>query len=84
MHNASRAKTNCSLLDKLRGIVGTQYSLTDPAVTHRYGTGVRFSLGNALTVVRPGTLVEQWRVLRVRIAANVVVVMQASNTGLIG
>jgi len=30
----------------------------------RYRTGNRFGTGKALAVVRPGSLVEQWRVLK--------------------
>lgn len=80
----SRSKTNQVLLENLRGIVGNQYTLTDPSATKRYRTGIRFGSGNALAVVRPGTLVEQWRVLRACIAAKVAVITQASNTGLTG
>jgi D-lactate dehydrogenase len=37
-----------------------------------------------LAVVRPGSLVEQWRVLKVCAAANKIIIMQAANTGLTG
>lgn len=35
-------------------------------------------------MVRPGSLVELWRVLRTCVAANKIVIMQAANTGLTG
>ncbi len=38
----------------------------------------------ALAVVRPGSLVEQWRVLKVCAAAGKIVIMQAANTSLTG
>jgi D-lactate dehydrogenase len=58
--------------------------LTDESATRRYRTGFRFGTGTALAVVRPGSLVEQWRVLKACISANVIVISQASNTGLTG
>jgi D-lactate dehydrogenase len=82
--SASRSNANQALLENLRRIVGASHTLTDPSATQRYRTGIRFGSGNALAVVRPGTLVEQWRVLRACIAAKVVVITQASNTGLTG
>ncbi len=72
------------LVANLKGIVGGKYVLTDDAATRRYRTGFRFGQGNALAVVRPGTVLEQWRVLQACVAANVIVITQASNTGLTG
>ena len=37
-----------------------------------------------LAVVRPGTLLEQWKVLQAAVAAGRIVIMQAANTGLTG
>lgn len=73
-----------ALLAPLRGIVGTRHVLTGDAPTRRYRTGYRFGSGRVLAVVRPGTLVEQWRVLVASAAARVIVITQASNTGLTG
>jgi D-lactate dehydrogenase len=72
------------LIGGLKQIVGGKYVLTDAAATHRYRTGFRFGEGKAIAVVRPGTVLEQWRVLQACIAANVIVITQASNTGLTG
>lgn len=76
--------TPSTLLADLRNIVGKKHTLTDDGATRRYRTGFRFGSGKALAVVRPGTIIEQWKVLRACIAANVVVITQASNTGLTG
>ncbi|MGF6767564.1 D-lactate dehydrogenase [Paraburkholderia sp. GAS199] len=77
-------KSNQVLLDSLRQIVGAKYTLTSPSATRRYRTGIRFGSGNALAVVRPGTLVEQWKVLKACLGAGVAIITQASNTGLTG
>ena len=58
--------------------------LTDPDRTSRFRNGFRTAGGAALAVVRPGTLVEQWRVLRACVAADKIMIMQAANTGLTG
>src|SRR5882757_2513459 len=73
-----------TLIADLRNIVGKKHTLTDDSATRRYRTGFRFGAGKALAVVRPGTIVEQWNVLQACIAANVIVITQASNTGLTG
>lgn len=73
-----------NLIAELRGIVGGKHTLTDDAATRRFRTGFRFGAGKALAVVRPGTIVEQWKVLQACVAANVIVITQASNTGLTG
>ena len=71
-------------LARLTAIVGAKYVLTRERAMRRYRTGYRFGGGPVATVVRPGTLVEQWRVLQICVAAGAVVIMQAANTGLTG
>ena len=78
------AQSRTDFLWSLRAIVGRRHVLTHSRQTHRYRTGFRFGDGDALAVVRPGTLLEQWRVLELCIRADVVVISQASNTGLTG
>ena len=70
------------LLNSLRKIVGRRHLLTGDRQTERFRKGFRSGQGEALCVVRPGTLVEQWRVLQACVAAGKIVIMQAANTGL--
>jgi len=70
------------VLDQLRSIVGPGHVLTNPESTRRYRTEFRFGLGPALAVVRPGSLIEQWRLLKACVAATSS--WQAANTGLTG
>ena len=44
------------LIAMFKTIVGKPYVLTDAEATRRYRTGFRFGDGQALAVVRPGTL----------------------------
>lgn len=71
-------------LDQLRQIVGRRYVLTGSGETRRYRTGFRCGGGAALAVVKPATLVEQWRVLEACVRADKIVIVQAANTGLTG
>lgn len=79
-----RSADHSGLVSDLQAIVGKKHVLTDETKTRRYRTGIRFGSGKALAVVTPGSLVEQWRVLKACIEANVIVISQASNTGLTG
>ncbi|MET0288500.1 MAG: D-lactate dehydrogenase [Pseudoxanthomonas sp.] len=72
------------LLDRLREIVGAAHVMTEDKRTRRFRKGHRFGEGRVLAVVQPGTLLEQWRVLEAAVAADVIVIMQAANTGLTG
>lgn len=78
------AVDNAQFVDELKSIVGPRHVLTKPESTRRYRMGFRFGNGPALAVVRPGNLVEQWRVLKACVTANKIVIMQAANTGLTG
>ena len=71
-------------IEQLKSIVGPHHVLTKPESTLRYRMGFRFGNGPALAVVRPGNLVEQWKVLKACVAANKIIIMQAANTGLTG
>lgn len=68
----------------LRSIVGANRVITDIKATRPYRTGFRCGEGRALAVVRPRTLIEQWRVLQTCVRSNKIIVMQAANTGLTG
>lgn len=72
------------LIRKLQEIVGRSHVLTSPEATRRFRTGIRFGGGPVVAVARPGSLVEQWRVFKACVAANKIVIMQASNTGVTG
>jgi len=82
--SVKRGNDHSHLVSDLASIVGEKYVLTSESKTRRYRTGFRFGTGKALAVVRPGSLVEQWRVLKACVEANVIVIAQASNTGLTG
>lgn len=69
---------------RLEGLVGRAHVLTGEGATRGFSHGIRFGAGPVLAVVQPGSLVEQWRVLCACVAAGVIVITQAANTGLTG
>ena len=70
------------LIATLKQIVGPRHCITNPRSMERFCKGFRSGNGPALAVVRPGTLLEQWKVLQACVAADKIVIMQAANTGL--
>ncbi|MEM1004898.1 MAG: D-lactate dehydrogenase [Pseudomonadota bacterium] len=74
--------SNDELIKHFRAIVGSRHVLTGERATERFRRGFRSGEGEALCVIQPGSLVEQWKVLRACVAADKIVIMQAANTGL--
>lgn len=74
--------SNDALLETFRSILGRRHVLTGLKATERFRRGFRSGEGEALCVLRPGTLLEQWKVLQACVEADKIVIMQAANTGL--
>lgn len=74
--------TDTELLSRLRAAVGRRNVLVGQRATERFRTGFRSGGGEALCVVCPGSLLEQWKVLVACVEADKIVIMQAANTGL--
>ncbi|MFA3917373.1 D-lactate dehydrogenase [Ruegeria hyattellae] len=73
---------DATLISAFRDVVGRRHVLTGARATERFRKGFRSGEGEALCVVQPGTLLEQWKVLQACVSADKVVIMQAANTGL--
>src|SRR5450631_2854145 len=82
--SAAPAEERQILIDELKSIVGAKNVVTGEHRTCRHRTGYRFGCGKAAAVVRPGSLLEQSRVLKACVLANKIIIMQAANTGLTG
>lgn len=76
--------SNTELLQKIKAVTGDKYMLTSEANKQPFSKGYRYGAGKALAVVKPGTLLEIWKILQACVAADVIVIMQAANTGLTG
>lgn len=73
---------NATLITRLKAICGRRHVLTGERATRRFRKGFRSGEGEALAVVQPATLLEQWQVLQACVEADKIVIMQAANTGL--
>ena len=73
---------NSRLITSLKTIVGARFVITNPKSIEHYCKGYRSGEGPALAVVRPGTLLELWEILKACVEADKIVIMQAANTGL--
>lgn len=70
------------LIKYLRNIVGSRHCMTSARSTERYRKGYRSGCGDADAVVRPATLIEFWKVLQACVEHDVIILVQATNTGL--
>lgn len=73
-----------TLVADLTRIVGAGHVLTAERRTRAFTKGFRYGGGPVAAVVRPGSLVEQWRVLNAIVASGRIAIFQAANTGLTG
>lgn len=73
-----------TFVDLLETAVGRRNVLTSERKLKSYQTGYRMGAGKALAAVIPKTLVEFWRVLKICIEHDKIVIVQAANTGLNG
>lgn len=73
-----------SVVHDIQQITGKKNVLTAQWDKQAYSKGWRYGEGEALAVAKPGTLLELWKILNVCNTANVIVIMQAANTGLTG
>jgi D-lactate dehydrogenase len=77
-------KSKSKIVNELKLITGDKYVITTKWGKEPYSKGWRYGEGETLAVVKPGTLLEIWKVLQICVEHNVIVIMQAANTGLTG
>jgi D-lactate dehydrogenase len=70
------------LLEKLREAVGAKNVFTGEKKTAYYRSGFRSGLGDALAVIFPETLLQQWHILQHCVESGCVIIMQGAKTGL--
>ena len=78
--NLDKAK----LLQDFKKILGEKYILNSESSKYTHRKGYRYGIGEVFAVVKPGNLLESWRVLELCVDAGFIVIMQAANTGLTG
>ena len=73
-----------NFINKLKVITGSNYTITEKWSKESYSKGWRYGEGDALAVVKPATLLDFWKILKVCVKSDVIIIMQAANTGLTG
>ena len=77
-------KREQEFIQSVTAIVGKSHILTKAVDVAPHSTGWRFGGGPALAVIFPQSLYAQWQVLEQCVKHDIIVLMQASNTGLTG
>ncbi|MGD1947584.1 MAG: D-lactate dehydrogenase [Croceivirga sp.] len=80
----AQTKDNTTLIESLKNISGSKYLIIDTSKKLSYSKGYRYGSGEVLAVVKPGTLLEIWKILKLCLDADIIILMQAANTGLTG
>jgi D-lactate dehydrogenase len=75
---------NNKFIKNLSSIVGISHTLTADWSKQPFSKGWRYGEGDAIAVAKPGTLIELWKVLQLCVKMDIIVIMQAANTGLTG
>lgn len=81
---ASMNPIHHSFIEKLKKISGNRNVITNPAKMGLYCNGFRYGSGKAIAIVTPEHILDQWYIVKACVEANVIVIMQAANTGLTG
>ena len=71
-------------VNELKNIIGDKHILTADWSKQAYCKGWRYGEGEALAVAKPSSLIQIWNILQVCVENNIIVIMQAANTGLTG
>ncbi len=75
---------NKKVIDKFRKLIGDRNVLTKEWNKLPYSKGWRYGAGNTLAVLKPDKLSDIWRILQICVEHDIIVIMQAANTGLTG
>ena len=77
-------KGESKIVNELKLITGDKHVITSKWGKEPFSKGWRYGEGETLAVVKPGTLLEIWKILQKCVEYDVIVIMQAANTGLTG
>ena len=72
------------IIDELAKTIGSANILTSNWKKKTYTKGWRYGDGEAMAVVKPGNLIEFWKILKISVQHDLIIIVQAANTGLTG
>ena len=74
----------CHFIDEFISISGHKNIITKNWSKEPYTNGWRYGKGQAAAVVKPASLIEMWEILKICVKHDLIIIMQAANTGLTG
>ena len=77
-------KAHQNIIQALTNVCGKTNVITSKWAKQSHTKGWRYGQGSALAVTKPESLIQMWKLLKVCISKDVIVIMQAANTGLTG
>ncbi len=72
------------IIKDLGNIIGEKNIITTEWGKLPFSKGWRYGEGEALAVAKPGTLFEMWQIIEICVVMDIIIIMQAANTGLTG
>ena len=72
------------IIKDLGNIIGEKNIITTEWGKLPFSKGWRYGEGEALAVAKPGTLFEMWQIIEICVDMDIIIIMQAANTGLTG
>ena len=73
--------TSRVFLDDIANVLHTKQILTSKRQTQSYSTGIKIGGGDVKAVFLPESLIQIWKILKICVAHNKIIIMQAANTG---
>ena len=77
-------KDYSKVINEFELFIGKKFVITNKWHKQPFINGWRYGSGDALVVLKPGNLLELWRILELCVSNDFIIIMQAANTGLTG
>ena len=77
-------KDYSKVINEFDSFIGKKFVITNKWHKQPFINGWRYGSGDALVVLKPGNLLELWRILELCVSNDFIIIMQAANTGLTG
>ncbi len=77
-------KDYSKVINEFESFIDKKFVITNKWHKQPFIKGWRYGSGDALVILKPGNLLELWRILELCISNDFIIIMQAANTGLTG
>ena len=77
-------KDYSKVINEFESFIGKKFVITNKWHKQPFINGWRYGSGDALVVLKPANLLELWRILKLCVSNDFIIIMQAANTGLTG